>query len=422
LAEIEKSVAKNRIKLGSILVVLFLLLYIPSLIFWVYGKNVTTDIVRMGEIEDSDRMDAVIVRDEIVLNSSIGGKCIKVINEGEKVKANERIATVLNSSSEKLLEELKKLDLSIIDAQKKRNENLELFSDDLKKLENEIEEKLKKIIRLSNANELSKVEEIKREIDELIQKKATIAGGLSSPDAHIKKLLTQKEELQRRINANTNDIKTNSSGVVSYMIDGYENFLTPDRISELSVKELEDIQVRGIQKDIEEIGIEANSPFAKVITDVEYYLLMAIDSKRVDGFKVDDKIDIRLNEFDKVIQGEVYYRSNNENGKCLIAVKVSKALSETAALRKVNIDLIKSRYSGLKVPLRSLRNIDTKNRVAEICLVKAERARFVKVKIIGKNDEYAIIENVDSPKEYSLNLYSSYILNPVNIDEGQIIN
>lgn len=422
MAEIEKSVAKNRIKLGSILVVLFLLLYIPSLIFWVYGKNVTTDIVRMGEIEDSDRMDAVIVRDEIVLNSSIGGKCIKVINEGEKVKANERIATVLNSSSEKLLEELKKLDLSIIDAQKKRNENLELFSDDLKKLENEIEEKLKKIIRLSNANELSKVEEIKREIDELIQKKATIAGGLSSPDAHIKKLLTQKEELQRRINANTNDIKTNSSGVVSYMIDGYENFLTPDRISELSVKELEDIQVRGIQKDIEEIGIEANSPFAKVITDVEYYLLMAIDSKRVDGFKVDDKIDIRLNEFDKVIQGEVYYRSNNENGKCLIAVKVSKALSETAALRKVNIDLIKSRYSGLKVPLRSLRNIDTKNRVAEICLVKAERARFVKVKIIGKNDEYAIIENVDSPKEYSLNLYSSYILNPVNIDEGQIIN
>lgn len=422
MAEIEKSVAKNRIKLGSILVVLFLLLYIPSLIFWAYGKNVTTDIVRMGEIEDSDRMDAVIVRNEIVLNSSIGGKCIKEINEGEKVKANDRVATVLNSSSEKLLEELKTLDLNIIDSQKKRNENLELFSEDLKKLENEIEEKLKKIIKLSNSNELSKVEEIKKEVDGLIQKKAAIAGGLSSPDAHIKKLLAQKEDLQRRINANTKDINASLSGVVSYMVDGYENVLTPERISELSIKDLENVQVKGTQKDIEELGVEASSPFAKVITDVEYYLLMTIDSKRVDGFKVDDKLDIRLNEFDKVINGDVYYRSNSQNGKCLLAVKVSKALSETAALRKVNIDLIKSRYSGLKVPLRSLRNIDTKNRVAELCLVKAERARFVKVKIVGKNDEYAIIENVVTPKEYSVNLYSSYILNPVNIDEGQIIN
>lgn len=164
MAEIEKSVTTRRIKLGSILIVLFLLLYIPSVIFWVYGKNVSTDIVRMGEIEDSVSIDAVIVRDEVVLNSPVGGKCIKEINEGEKVKSNARIATVLNGSSEKLLQELKQLDLRIIDAQEKRNENLELFSDDLEKIENEIEEKLKQVILLGNTNELSEIEGIKRKL------------------------------------------------------------------------------------------------------------------------------------------------------------------------------------------------------------------------------------------------------------------
>lgn len=422
MAEINKSVATNRIKLGSILIVLFLLLYIPSLIFWVYGNNVSTDIVRMGDIQDSVNTQAVIVRKEVVLNSPIGGKCIKEINEGEKVKAHDRIATVLNSSSEKLLEELKAVDLKIIEAQKKRNENLELFSDDLKKLENEIEENLKEVIRLGNSNELSKASQIKKQVDELIQKKATIAGSLSTPDAYIQSLLGEKNNLQRSINSNTKDINSSQSGIVSYMIDGYEGILTPDSISELSIKDIESIEVKGIQKDIEEIGVEAGKPFAKVITDVEYFILMSIDTKLAKEYKVDGLINIKLNEFGKVITGDVFYKSNNMGGKSILSIRVSNALSETAALRVLNIDLIKSQYSGLKVPLRSLTNIDMKSKTAEICLVKANRARYVKVEIVGKNEEFAIIKNIDKEKGYSVSLYSSYIVNPINIEEGQTIN
>lgn len=428
MTEVNKSVTTNRIKLGSVLIALFLLLYVPSFIFWVYGKNVSTDIIRNGDIQDSINLDAVIVRNEVVLNSPIGGKCIKEINGGEKVGANGRIATVLNKSSEKLMEDLKALDIKIIEAQKKRNENLELFSDDLKKIEKEIEEKLKEIIKLESTNELAKSSELKKEVDELIQKKATIAGSLSKPNAYIQSLLDEKNNLQKRINENTKDITSSISGIVSYMIDGYEDFLTPDRISELTLKDIENIEEKGIQKDIEGAGVEEGKPFAKVITDIEYYLVMALDSKLAKEYKVDDSINIKLNELGKVITGTVFYRSNNMEGKEILAVKVSNAVSETASLRKLNIDLIKNQYSGLKVPLRSLRNIDMNEKTAEICLVKANRARFVKVEIVGKNEEFAIIKNIDKSIDsdngngYSISLYSSYIVNPINIEEGQTIN
>jgi len=427
MAEENKSVTTNRIKLGSILIVLFLLLYIPSFVFWVYGNNVSTDIVRMGDIQDSINLEAVIVRDEVVLNSPIGGKCIIEINEGEKVRTNDRIATVLNQSSEKLLEDLKVLDIKIIEAQRKRNENLELFSEDLKKLEKEIEERLKEIIRLESSNELSKCIQIKEEVDELIQKKATIAGSLSKPDNHIQSLLNEKSNLQRRIKENTRDIKSSLAGIVSYTIDGYEDVLSPARISELTPKDIEKIEDRGIQKALEEVGVEQGKPFAKVITDIDYYLIMVLDSKSAKEYKIDDNIEIRLNDFNKVITGSVFYRSNNMDGKCILSVKVSNALSETATMRKLNIDLIKNRYSGLKVPLKSLKNIDMENKTAELCLVKANRARFVKVEIVGKNEEFAIIKNVDlskmaSSNGYSVSLYSSYIVNPINIEEGQTIN
>jgi len=50
-AEENKRKINGKVKLGGLLIALFLLLYIPSFIFWIYGKNIHTDIIRMGELE-----------------------------------------------------------------------------------------------------------------------------------------------------------------------------------------------------------------------------------------------------------------------------------------------------------------------------------------------------------------------------------
>jgi len=49
--------------------------------------------------------DAYIVRDETVINSPSDGISIRNVEEGEKVGVGDTIATVLNKSSEKLLED-----------------------------------------------------------------------------------------------------------------------------------------------------------------------------------------------------------------------------------------------------------------------------------------------------------------------------
>ena len=95
-------------------------MYIPSFVFWIYGKNISVDILRMGEIEEYVTVDALIVRNETVVNSPADGIIIKDIEEGEKIRTGSTIATVLNKSSEKLLDDLKALDLRIIEAQREK--------------------------------------------------------------------------------------------------------------------------------------------------------------------------------------------------------------------------------------------------------------------------------------------------------------
>jgi len=88
--------------------------------------NIHTDIIRMGELEDYVTTDAYIVRDETVINSPSDGISIRNVEEGEKVGVGDTIATVLNKSSEKLLEDLKTLDLRIIEA-RGRNQKRQFF-------------------------------------------------------------------------------------------------------------------------------------------------------------------------------------------------------------------------------------------------------------------------------------------------------
>jgi hypothetical protein len=168
---------------------------------------------------------------------------------------------------------------------------------------------------------------------------------------------------------------------------------------------------------------------------------------------VDDIIRIRINDINKVIDGTVDYKSEKLDGKYVVSVKIDKGISDTVSLRKINIDLIKRSYSGLKVPLSSLRNIDTTNMNAELVLAKGSYASVRKVHIAGQNADSAIIEKIqpdkdkggnestgsqskqtaavdkaDAEKEnldkeqYEINLYDIFIVNPGKIQEGQLIN
>ncbi|HPD01162.1 MAG TPA: HlyD family efflux transporter periplasmic adaptor subunit [Acetivibrio sp.] len=419
----------GRIKLGGIIILLFLLLYIPSFVFWVYSKNISVDILRMGEIEESIPVDALIVRNETVVNSPADGIIIKDIEEGEKIRAGSTIATILNKSSEKLLDDLKALDLRIIEAQREKAKNDGFFVEDIKNIDGQIEDKLMIVMAQASSNSISEVKNIKKDIDGLIQKKATITGDLSISDAHINSLKAQKQVLQESINQNKSNIVSDIPGIISYVVDGCESFLNQNAISSLTSKDIKSIKPQNPVKKMDDLGVEFNKPVVKVISGIDYYIVFAVDKKEAEGFKVEDSWNLRINDINRTIDGTVMYKSDETDGKVVIAVRTDKAMSDTAALRNINVDLIKNRYSGLVVPLKCLIDIDMTKMTAKIGLVRAQRAEFVPVKIVGINNEFAIIDNVDSSyytgdnsSRTTISLYSSYIVNPKNIEEGQIVN
>lgn len=412
---------KRRVRAGSFIVIVFLLLYVPSLLHWVYGKNIATDIIRMGVIEDSINTSGCIIRDSVLFRPPFEGKYIPAAEEGERVAAGERIATVLKASSVNLLKLLEEKKLKIIKAQNEKTDNSKIFSEDIVKLEDEIGKRIKMVVDESNINSMLGMKKISEGIYELVQKKAAVAGGIPTSDAYINTLKKERDQIQEQINASTADVVSETPGVVSYVVDEYEEVLTPKAIDKLSPENLDNIKAAENIGGLRQMDASADKPLVKVVKGNCYYIAVALGAQDAELFEEGDVIRVRINDIQKETSSKIIYKSEEKEGRYVIVLEVDRFMSETACLRKVNIDLIRNFHEGLMVPVGSLINVDVKKSRAQIILVKANCASIRDVVIEGKSGEYAVIRNPNPTGENGVSLYDTYIVKPDNIEEGQII-
>ncbi|HEY5584478.1 MAG TPA: HlyD family efflux transporter periplasmic adaptor subunit [Ruminiclostridium sp.] len=411
---------KQSVKIGTLILVVFLLIYLPSLLFVMYSNGIKTDILTIGNIEDIQNIDGVFVRNEEIIISPETGNCVMDALEGEKVPAFYRIATVVKNVPVSTYEELKKKELEISRAQNAQKENITTFSSDIRKLDTEIIEKVKNLAEQSIRGSLVESRDTITNIDNIVYRKSDIFGDGSKSAEYIKKLNSDKATIQSKLNNNVKEIRTNSSGLISYAIDGYENILTPEFIRNATPKDLEKITTKETNGDFNVIDAQKGKPIAKLVKDLDNYLVTSVDENASKALTIDRKVTIRINDTGVSIDSVIAYSSNVIDGKRIVAFKFNTGLNETVGLRRINADLILSSSSGLKVPYSCLQNIDKKNKTANIVLVKGSKATIKKVSIVGMNDEAVIIDNIEG--ENLIALYNTYVLNPKNIQEEQIIN
>jgi putative membrane fusion protein len=411
---------KQSIKIGTLILVVFLLIYLPSLLFLMFSNGVETDILKMGKIEEVQNLDGVFVRNEEIINSPDTGDCVMDAMEGERVPAFYRIASVVKNVPISTYDELKKKELEITKAQNAQLDNVNTFSNDISKLDNDIIEKVKDLSENSIRGSLVDSNDTIISIDNIVYRKSGIFGDSSKSAAYINKLKSEKAVIESKLKNNITEIRTGSAGLISYAIDGYETKLTPDFIRNATPKDLENITTKDTNRDFNVIDAEKGKPIAKLVKDLENYFVTAVDENAVKALNIDRKVTLRINDTGLTIDAVVVYSSNVMDGKRIVALKFDTGLNETIGLRRINADLILSSASGLKVPYSSLKNVDKKNKTAEIVILKGSVASVKKVSIDGMNDSAAIIDNIEG--QDSIALYNTYVLNPKNIQEGQMIN
>ena len=333
----------------------------------------------------------------------------KIKSEGEKVAVNEAVFRYYTKNEDSLKEKIAELDTKIQEAM--ANET-GLPASDMKSLETQIDQKL---LEISSVNDTTKLEEYKKEINELITKKANIAGELSPQGSYLKELIEERKNYENELNSGAEYVNSSKSGVVSYKVDGLEDVLKPTEecFSALTKEYLEnlDLKTGKIVPTSEESG--------KIIDNTYCYIATISSTEQAKNAEVGDNVRVRLPSGSEV-SAEITYILQNEDDRVLI-LKIEKGVEELISYRKISFDLIWWSETGLKVPNQA---IVKENDLAYVVRNRAGYLNKLLVKVKREGEKYSIVEPYDTEELKELGFSNEEIISykKITLYDEVIIN
>ena len=392
--------------------IFLVILYIVYTIYLLIKQPTDIFTLEEGTLYSEETDIGYVIRDEVVIQGeNYKNGMEKIKSEGERVAVNEAVFRYYTKNEESLKEKIAELDIKIQEAM--ANET-DLFTSDMKSLETQIDQKL---IEISNINDTTKLEEYKKEINELITKKANIAGDLSPQGSYLKELIEERKNYENELNSGAEYINSSKSGVVSYKVDGLEDVLKPTEecFSTLSKEYLENLDLNTGKI------IPTSDESGKIIDNTYCYIATISNTEEAKNAEVGDDVSIRLPSGLEV-SAEITYILQEDNGDRVLILKIEKGVEELISYRKISFDLIWWSATGLKVPNQA---IVKENDLAYVVRNRAGYLNKILVKVKREGENYSIVEAYDTEELKELgfsneeiisyrkiSLYDEFILNP----------
>lgn len=379
-----KEVHKEKINVIKIIItIIFMVLFIVLVTNStnILKNSTDTVIVVDGSLSFEEPTEGYVIRDEVVLQGeNYKNGMVQIVSDGERAAKNEDVFRYYSNGEKDILEQIAELDEEINELIENEDINQNTQSDFVS-LGKSIEET---IDSMYNLNYLQEIKEHKNEIDAYISKKAQMTEILSPENSYVKTLIDQRNNLKAELEKGSEVIKAPVSGLASYRVDGLEEVLKVGNFDYLSTELLEGFNLK--------VGasVPLSSEKGKIVNNFESYIAVSMNTERSTTAKVGDTVTLRLSNSDE-IQSEIVYIKDESNSRILV-FKVDKDIAELLEYRKISLDIIWWKYTGLKVSNNAL--IEENDKI----YVERDRAGYIDkilVKVLRQNDTYSMVENYE---------------------------
>ena len=421
----EKSRKKR--KVFRIIIISFVSLYllfrsVPSLL----ANGTKTVLPERGVLITKFSAEGFLIKDETVTKSQVKGQLEMSTNEGTRLAAGSEVASVnsLNDTSS-LKEELEQVEESISALEKSEAETNLIINEKEKvgNLKESLVNKLQTNIIEGNFDEVYLLKEQLALYDEKVKDVSftnTLAG------QSLENLKSKKEVISKEINSNHVKYYSQYGGIVSYIIDGYEETYLPREFENYTYDKLNSTKLK---KDEVKTNVNVGQPIYKIINNFEWYLAVKIeDLKEIEGFEVGDNVQIHMKKDKEELRGRIV-AINSSGKKGAMVVKFTTMLHDYYDIRFAEVDIIQSKNEGYRIPTKAIINKD--NMQGVYIKDKSGIVKFRPVNIIGQDDNYTYVDMGDNGNIFlegeekptkTITLFDEIFINTTNIKEGQILN
>lgn len=382
-----------------LLALLFTIIYVlPN----VTGALTQTSIIEYGSIQVSDEVTAYFVRDEHLYLANQTGTINYFVAEGEQVRKGVKVLDIsLGAVSEA------DSGYSAITSRIERfNGGESIFSDDLKRMDLQLEKLMQQKEQALAKKEVKNAEKLEKQIIRLSQKKTYIEAKDTEAKEEVKKqhvVINEQGVIPERYVSEAN-------GIICYYVDGYESEFTPQNMAMLSRKKVENLKF-DIQNLVRTTTL-AKEPLYKIVDNNQWFVVFWIAPEQI--VKYEKGKTIHLNLPLGQVEGKIYDIIDDE-GSWMVILSFNRYYEEFARMRKVQAEVITSDYKGLTVRNESITQEEGKAGV----YVKDKRGEFVfkRVKVITTDGVWSLVEvssfdDEKGEKIDTVNIYDEILRKP----------
>lgn len=408
--------------------VLFIFLFfrsVPSL----FASAFKTVLPEKYVIEDKIETEAIIIRKENLYKAAGEGKIEIYGEQGERVPVGEKIAKITliddTSTLKQQLEEIEKK----IDILTKTQMDNESVKNDESILEESIENIVNEIQESISQGNYEKAEILKDKLSIYDGKFKDIRRDDTLISQSLDNLKEKREEIISQISNNTINYFSKESGILSFNIDGYEEIYSINYKDDYKYSDFKSISNK--QRIISNNdNVKVDEPIFKIMDNFEWYMIIKVENiKDISSYEEGDYILLTGNQIKGELKGYIE-RISKESGKGLIITKFNRDFHYYHDKRNVEVNIIKYKYDGYKIPRKAILD---KDGVKGVYIKEINGIiRFRPIEIIKEDGEFAYISKGD--KNFNINIkgsdkpvrtvrqFDEILLNTISIKEGMIIN
>jgi len=370
-------------------------------------------VVERGYIEDSISLSGYIFRTQELIDSPVGGVLETVVPAGERVSVGERVAVVyVGNVPAEVMNELRFLNDRIARLSG-MPVGTDLFVRDPIVLERQIAAATSAVIDAAYLRDGERLARARQQLDDLITQRNIAIGDVAQEVETVSQLEAQRSALETRHGIRRTDLIATRAGVFVPNVDGLEEYLRIDAISDLTPADMDELDSIPLVFNHE---IVPGRPAAKIVDNYRWYFVSVVDTVLLENMQVRNFANqteanrrastVWLRFFDVAdtrIEGTITFISTDFEGRSVIAVAASGYVDSIYATSRVSVDLVRRSYSGLKVERAAIRVVDGRTGVF---VARNNQARFREVQQVHSDEEWSIIYECD---DY-FNIYHDRVL------------
>jgi len=365
--------------------------------YFLLRQPTDTFTVERGTLYLEEPIVGYVIRAEtVVQGENYKNGMEQIVVEGEKTAKDESIFRYYSNNEDNFKTKIEELDGKVQEAL--ANEDTSIYSSDVKIIEQQIDERVQ---QLNYLKDYASISEFKKEIEDLVIKKAKMVGELSPSGSYIKQLIEERSGYEKQLNSGSEYVKAPTSGVVSYRVDGLEEVLVPNDFNYLTKEYLEKLDLKTGKI------IATSTEKGKVIDNFSCYIAVFSNSDKAINAEVGDKLKVRVAN-NQELSCKIVHINKDDVNNILIVLEVNRLTEELINYRKLSVDLIWWSDTGLKVPNQAIVESNGLNYVVRS---RAGYLNKLLVKVLRQNESYSIITTYTTDELKELGFSSTEIAN-----------